>query len=56
MERERPPALLWAGLNIEAADLLGTSAGSYYPMELIRALTLTCARSTPAFADRSTDQ
>ena len=33
--------LLWAGLNIEAADLPGTSAGSYYPMELIRALTLT---------------
>ena len=33
--------LLHAGLNIEAADLPGTSAGSYYPMELIRALTLT---------------
>ena len=33
--------LLWAGLNIEAADLPGTSAGSYYPMELIRAFTLT---------------
>jgi integrase len=33
--------LLWAGLNIEAADLPGTSAGSYYPMQLIRALTLT---------------
>jgi integrase len=33
--------LLHAGLNIDAADLPGTSAGSYYPMELIRALTLT---------------
>jgi integrase len=33
--------LLHAGLNIEAADLPGTSAGSYYPLELIRALTLT---------------
>jgi hypothetical protein len=33
--------LLHAGLNIEAADLPGTSAGSYYPMALIRALTLT---------------
>jgi integrase len=33
--------LLHAGLNIEAADLPGTSAGSYYPMQLIRALTLT---------------
>jgi len=33
--------LLHAGLNIEAADLPGTSAGSYYPIELIRALTLT---------------
>ena len=33
--------LLHAGLNIEAADLPGTSAGSYYPVELIRALTLT---------------
>jgi hypothetical protein len=33
--------LLRAGLNIEAADLPGTSAGSYYPVQLIRALTLT---------------
>lgn len=33
--------LLHAGLNIEAADLPCTSAGSYFPMELIRALTLT---------------
>ncbi len=32
--------LMWAGLNIEAPDLPGTSAGSYYPVELIRALTL----------------
>jgi integrase len=33
--------LLHAGLNIEAGDLPGTSAGGYYPVELIRALTLT---------------
>ena len=33
--------LMWAGLNIEASDFPGTSAGSYYPVELIRALTLT---------------
>ena len=33
--------LLWAGLNLEAADLPGTRAGTYYPIELIRALTLT---------------
>lgn len=33
--------LLHAGLNIEAADLPGTWARGYYPIELIRALTLT---------------
>jgi integrase len=33
--------LLWAGLNLEPGDLPGNSAGTYYPMELIRALTLT---------------
>jgi integrase len=33
--------LLHAGLNIEASDFPGTHAGSYYPVELIRALTLT---------------
>jgi integrase len=33
--------LLWAGLNLEADDLPGNSAGTYYPMELIRAVTLT---------------
>ena len=32
--------LMWAGLNLEAADLPGC-ADSYYPMELIRAVTLT---------------
>jgi integrase len=32
--------LLWAGLNLEPADLPGC-ADSYYPMELIRAVTLT---------------
>jgi integrase len=33
--------LLWAGLNLEPGDLPGNSAGTYYPMELIRAVTLT---------------
>ncbi len=33
--------LLWAGLNLEAVDLPGNSADTYYPMELIRAVTLT---------------
>lgn len=33
--------LLWAGLNLESGDLPGNSAGTYYPMELIRAVTLT---------------
>jgi integrase len=32
--------LLWAGLNLNAGDLPGC-ADSYYPMELIRAITLT---------------
>lgn len=29
--------LLWAGLNLQAGDLPGTSASAYYPIELIRA-------------------
>src|SRR6185369_5252762 len=33
--------LLWAGLNLAPADLPGNSADTYYPMELIRAVTLT---------------
>jgi integrase len=33
--------LLWAGLNLAPADLPGNSADSYYPMPLIRAVTLT---------------
>jgi len=33
--------LLWAGLNLEPSDLPGNSADTYYPMELIRAVTLT---------------
>lgn len=33
--------LLWAGLNLETGDLPGNSADTYYPMELIRAVTLT---------------
>jgi integrase len=32
--------LLWAGLNLQPADLPGNTADSYYPMELIRAVTL----------------
>ncbi|MGW3473704.1 tyrosine-type recombinase/integrase [Saccharopolyspora sp. NPDC000995] len=33
--------LLWAGLNLQPTDLPGISADAYYPMELIRAITLT---------------
>jgi hypothetical protein len=33
--------LLWAGLNLQPADLPGNSADTYYPMPLIRAVTLT---------------
>ena len=33
--------LIWAGLQLQAEDLPGTSAGSYYPLALIRALALT---------------
>jgi integrase len=33
--------LLWAGLNFEPADLPGNTADTYYPMELIRAITLS---------------
>lgn len=33
--------LLWAGLNLNSSDLPGNSADTYYPMELIRAVTLT---------------
>lgn len=33
--------LLWAGLNLEADDLPGNQADTYYPMALIRAVTLT---------------
>lgn len=33
--------LLWAGLNLAPADLPGNSADTYYPMPLIRAVTLT---------------
>ena len=33
--------LLWAGLNLDTDDLPGNSADTYYPMELIRAVTLT---------------
>ena len=28
---------MWAGLHLQADDLPGTSAGSYYPLPLIRA-------------------
>ena len=33
--------LLWAGLNIDAADLPATKSGPFYPIELVRAVTLT---------------
>lgn len=33
--------LMWAGLQLQAHDLPGTSAGSYYPLPLIRALAVT---------------
>ncbi|MEU5852740.1 tyrosine-type recombinase/integrase [Saccharopolyspora shandongensis] len=33
--------LLWGGLNLQPADLPGNSADTYYPMTLIRAITLT---------------
>jgi hypothetical protein len=33
--------LLWAGLNLDTADLPQAQAGHFYPFELVRALTLT---------------
>ncbi|MCX5427922.1 tyrosine-type recombinase/integrase [Streptomyces sp. NBC_00257] len=33
--------LLWAGLNLESDDLFLTGSGHYYPMELVRAITMT---------------
>src|SRR5207253_6783561 len=33
--------LLWAGLSLTAADLPATKAGPFYPIELVRAVTLT---------------
>lgn len=33
--------LLWAGLNLEQGDLPVTNAGHFYPLELVRAVTLT---------------
>ncbi|MGW0570315.1 tyrosine-type recombinase/integrase [Streptomyces tauricus] len=33
--------LLWAGLNLETADLPQNRAGLFYPLELVRAVTLT---------------
>ncbi|MFE1775511.1 tyrosine-type recombinase/integrase [Streptomyces sp. NPDC059008] len=33
--------LLWAGLNLEVADLPQAQAGHFYPFELVRAVTLT---------------
>jgi hypothetical protein len=32
--------LLWAGLNLDPGDLPGNTADTYYPMQLIRAVTL----------------
>jgi len=33
--------LMWAGLNLQIADLPQTRAGNFYPVELVRAVTLT---------------
>jgi integrase len=33
--------LLWAGLNLQADDLPTTAGGRWYPIELVRAVTLT---------------
>ena len=33
--------LLWAGLNLKQEDLPGNRASSFYPLELVRAVTLT---------------
>lgn len=33
--------LLWAGLNLEQGDLPVTNAGHFYPLELVRAVTIT---------------
>lgn len=33
--------LLWAGLNLQAADLPQTKSGPFYPLALVRAVTLT---------------
>ncbi|MER8162092.1 site-specific integrase [Streptomyces sp. NPDC094472] len=33
--------LLWAGLNLDADDLFQTSSGTFYPLELVRAITVT---------------
>lgn len=33
--------LLWAGLNLEADDLPVTTSGRFYPLELVRAVTVT---------------
>ncbi|MFI6777503.1 tyrosine-type recombinase/integrase [Nocardia sp. NPDC050412] len=33
--------LLWAGLNLQAEDLPVTTSGHFYPLELVRAVTVT---------------
>jgi integrase len=33
--------LLWAGLNLESTDLPESQSGSFYPLELVRAITVT---------------
>lgn len=33
--------LLWAGLNLQDTDLPVTSSGQFYPLELVRAVTIT---------------
>ncbi|MGN2636389.1 hypothetical protein ACTD5D_09400 [Nocardia takedensis] len=33
--------LLWAGLNLQAGNLPVTTSGQFYPLELVRAVTVT---------------
>jgi hypothetical protein len=33
--------LMWAGLNLQGSDLPQTQSGNFYPLELVRAVTLT---------------
>jgi hypothetical protein len=41
--------LLWAGLNLDKDDLPVTKAGHFYPLELVRAVTMTWLLRIPGF-------